>query len=182
MPHPLNCLPRAAAWFVAGLFLNACAGVTPWKPGSVDAIIAKHQPEPERAPQSYPTFLSPVAGTTHLLSPFGKRDGRPHEGIDLQAKEGTALQATAQGVVIYTGDTMEGYGETLVVKHGDGFYSVYAHLSEILVKEGQTVTPGKIVARSGSTGRATGPHLHFELRRGQKPFDPAPHIFPIVLP
>ncbi len=174
------------------LVLSGCAGVTPWKPGSVDAIIAKHQPEnysedgkplpANRKPDGYPVFLSPVAGMTHLLSPFGRRDGKPHEGIDIAAKEGTALQATAAGVVIYTGSNMDGYGETLVVKHEENFYSVYAHLSQILVKEGQKVAPGKIVARSGSTGRASGPHLHFELRRGQKPFDPAPHIFPIVLP
>ncbi len=189
MPRKLTSSSGAA--LVLAILLVGCAGVTPWRPGSVDAIIAKHQPEnygpdgkrlPERATQNYPTFLSPVAGNTRLLSGFGRRDGRPHEGIDLQAKEGTALQATAPGVVIYAGNTMDGYGETLVVKHDDGFFSVYAHLSRILVKVGEGVLPGTVVARSGSTGRASGPHLHFELRQGQKPFDPAPHIFPIVLP
>jgi len=164
------------------LLLAGCTGVTPWKPGTVDSIIEKHQPEPDRTVQSYPVFLSPVAGMTRVLSPFGRRDGKPHEGVDLKADEGTALQVTAQGVVIYTGDTLDGYGDTLVVKHEGGFFSVYAHLSRILVKVGDVVKPGVVVARSGSTGRATGPHLHFELRRGQKPFDPAPHIFPIRLP
>jgi len=177
-------------FFLAGLLLAACVGVTPWRKDSVEAILAKHQPESlpdslkpgDRTPQNYPKFLSPVAGTTRVLSAFGRRDGRPHEGLDLKANEGTALQVAAPGVVIYAGNGINGYGDTLIVKHDGGFFSIYAHLSEIFVKPGQNVVPGTTVARSGSTGRATGPHLHFEIRRGQKPFDPAPFIFPIVLP
>jgi murein DD-endopeptidase MepM/ murein hydrolase activator NlpD len=107
-----------------------------------------------------------------LSSPFGARQGRPHEGIDLAAPSGTAIFAAEGGQVLYAGDAVRGYGNMVVVQHGGDLMTVYAHGSALLVKTGDKVKAGQEIARVGQTGRATAPHLHFEVRRGQVPQDP----------
>jgi len=107
-----------------------------------------------------------------LTSRFGKRWGRPHEGIDMAAPIGTPVFAASAGTVIYAGDRVRGYGNMVVVKHGADMVTVYAHNSVLLVHSGDRVAVGQEIARVGDTGRSTGPHLHFEVRRGDVPQDP----------
>jgi len=113
----------------------------------------------------------PVA-VPRLTSTYGKRWGKDHEGIDMAAPIGTPVFAAAAGSVIYAGDQVRGYGNMVVVKHDGGLVTVYAHNSLMLVHTGDRVAVGQEIARIGDTGRATAPHLHFEVRRGEVPQDP----------
>ena len=105
----------------------------------------------------------PVDGT--LSSPFGRRDGKMHDGIDLAVAEETPVRAACDGVVAYAGNGLRGYGNLVILRHEGALATVYAHNHELLVKEGQSVTRGQTIARSGQTGRASAPHLHFEVRK-----------------
>ncbi len=100
---------------------------------------------------------------------------RPHFGVDFGARRGTPLRAVNSGKVIYAG-WMRGYGKVTKIDHGGGFVSLYAHQSRILVKKGQRVRRGQTIGRVGSTGRSTGPHLHFGLYCRGKPVDPLKYI------
>jgi murein DD-endopeptidase MepM/ murein hydrolase activator NlpD len=111
-----------------------------------------------------------------LSSAFGRRQGRVHEGIDLAAPTGTAIRAAEDGQVLYAGDAVRGYGNMVVLQHGGDLLTVYAHGSVLLVRTGDKVTAGQEIARVGQSGRATAPHLHFEVRRGQVPQDPLPFL------
>jgi len=120
----------------------------------------------------------PVPGAPS--SPFGRRtdpiDGDPrfHAGVDLSAPEGTPVGATAPGRVRFAGPA-GGYGNLVIVDHGEhdgGVESRYAHLASVAVRPGQRVAAGETVGAVGMTGRATGPHLHFEVRDGGRPVDP----------
>jgi murein DD-endopeptidase MepM/ murein hydrolase activator NlpD len=115
-------------------------------------------------------------GTAAIGSPFGTRDGRLHEGIDLPAPIGTPVYAAGDGQVIYAGDGIRGYGHLIVLQHEGDLLTVYAHNAELLVKEGEKVTTGQRIALVGQSGRATGPHLHFEVRAGQVPQDPLSYL------
>jgi murein DD-endopeptidase MepM/ murein hydrolase activator NlpD len=121
----------------------------------------------------------PIGGTldrASIASPFGTRSGRLHEGIDLPAPAGTPVYAAADGEVVYAGDAIRGYGNLLVLQHEGDLLTVYAHNSELLVKAGDRVTVGQRIALVGQSGRATGPHLHFEVRAGQIPRDPMSYL------
>jgi murein DD-endopeptidase MepM/ murein hydrolase activator NlpD len=115
-------------------------------------------------------FYWPVLGT--ISSPFGMRDGRLHEGIDIAADMGTPVMAAADGSVIYAGPAGT-YGLLVILKHGDDSATYYAHCNSVSVSAGEHVTAGDVVATVGSTGHSTGPHLHFEIRLNGVPFDPA---------
>lgn len=107
-----------------------------------------------------------------VSSPFGERFGTMHAGIDLLAKVGTKVLAAARGKVILASWSDLGYGNVIVVDHGQGWMTLYAHNSKLLVPVGKEVEGGEIIAYSGNTGRSTGPHLHFEIRLGPQPRDP----------
>ncbi|MGB9080378.1 MAG: M23 family metallopeptidase [Desulfuromonadaceae bacterium] len=140
---------------------------------SLDEIIQKavtaslHPQETEQ--NSFEAHLPPVGGT--ITSRVGMRidpiDGiwRQHNGIDIAIPAGTPVRPVAPGVVVYSG-SRSGYGNTVVVEHDNGIISLYAHNSRILVAEGEPVTQESTLALSGSTGRSTGPHLHFEAWQG----------------
>jgi murein DD-endopeptidase MepM/ murein hydrolase activator NlpD len=113
-----------------------------------------------------------------LSSTFGMRDGRPHEGIDLAAPEGSQVHAACDGVVAYAGDRLRGYGRLVIVDHGAGLATVYAHNSKLLVREGDAVSRGRVIALSGQTGHATAPHVHFEVRQDSRPRDPLKYLPP----
>ncbi len=112
-------------------------------------------------------FILPIKGD--IISTFGKRriiNGQPrnpHSGVDLRAKEGTPVKASNCATTVLTGNFYFG-GKTVVLDHGLGIYSVYMHLSKIIVKKGDMVKKGDVVGLSGATGRATGPHLHWGIR------------------
>jgi murein DD-endopeptidase MepM/ murein hydrolase activator NlpD len=115
-------------------------------------------------------FQWPVPGGT-VTSPFGRRDDGQHDGIDVQAPVGTAVRAARGGEVLYSG-TLRGYGNHVIVDHGGGFATVYAHNRRNLVRVGDRVRTGQAIATLGSTGQASGPHLHFEVRKQNVARDP----------
>jgi murein DD-endopeptidase MepM/ murein hydrolase activator NlpD len=98
----------------------------------------------------------------YVSSPFGQRWGRKHQGIDLAAPAGKPIYAAMTGKVVYSG-WESGYGNSVVLQHGKGIKTRYAHCSRLLVKKGQLIPKGAVIARVGSTGHSTGPHLHFEV-------------------
>jgi murein DD-endopeptidase MepM/ murein hydrolase activator NlpD len=106
-----------------------------------------------------------------LSTCFGERHSRPHEGIDIMMPEGTSVHAAEAGKVIYS-DWMGAYGKVVIVKHAGHYASVYAHNRKVLVGKGDFIERGDVIAESGSTGNATGPHLHFEIRRAERAEDP----------
>jgi murein DD-endopeptidase MepM/ murein hydrolase activator NlpD len=118
-------------------------------------------------------------GTARLTSEFGIRKdpftGRPqhHNGIDIAAETGTAILPCKSGQVVFSGWSA-GYGKTVIVRHDDGAETVYSHASKLLVGAGDQVGPDDAIALVGSTGRSTGPHLHFELRKHGRAVDPVP--------
>ncbi len=98
----------------------------------------------------------------YISSPFGRRWGRQHQGIDFAAAVGEPIYASGAGTVIHSG-WEAGYGKSVVIDHGDGMETRYGHCSRLLVKAGDTVPKGGLIAQVGSTGHSTGPHLHFEV-------------------
>lgn len=138
-----------------------------------------------------PTAERAAAGSftgARVTSGFGERtdplDGtrRAHHGIDLASPLGSPIRASAAGRVVFAGER-GGYGNLVVVDHGDGTKTRYAHCQRIDVEVGEAVEAGQAIAAVGSTGRSTGPHLHFEVRREDQPVDPsdwlARHRFPL---
>lgn len=115
-------------------------------------------------------FLWPVEGG-RMSSGFGPRGGSVHEGIDIVSSEGKPVRAVHDGRVVYSGQ-MRGYGNVVVVYHGQGLASVYAHNRENLVRDAQMLQKGQVLATVGNTGHSSSPHLHFELRRNGKALNP----------
>jgi murein DD-endopeptidase MepM/ murein hydrolase activator NlpD len=103
---------------------------------------------------------------------FGWRKNRMHEGIDFRARTGDPVYAAGDGRVVFAGTGLRGYGKMILIQHAGPWSTLYAHLSVIAVKQGQTISKGHYIGKAGSTGRSTGPHLHFELRYGADPVDP----------
>jgi murein DD-endopeptidase MepM/ murein hydrolase activator NlpD len=99
-----------------------------------------------------------------------------HTGIDLAAKEGTNIAAAADGIVAETGEG-EYIGRFVILKHKDSYTTIYGHCSQILTACGKTVKKGQIIAKSGQTGRVTGPHLHFEIRKNGIPQNPLIYLW-----
>jgi murein DD-endopeptidase MepM/ murein hydrolase activator NlpD len=121
------------------------------------------------------SFRWPVRG--RIVAAFGaKTDGRHNDGINIAVPEGTPVKAAEVGVVAYAGNELKGYGNLILVRHPNGFVTAYAHASELLVKRGDKVTRGQIIAKSGRTGAINAPQLHFEIRKGSTPVDPIPHL------
>lgn len=107
-----------------------------------------------------------------ISSEFGTRSGSPHEGLDIAADPREPIYAAASGEVIYSGSGLSGYGNTIILRHDDRTTSLYAHATTLEVSKGSQVDRGVLVATVGTTGRSTGPHLHFEIRAGETPVDP----------
>jgi murein DD-endopeptidase MepM/ murein hydrolase activator NlpD len=118
-------------------------------------------------------LIRPVEG--RVTSGFGMRWGRMHQGIDISASTGTPIRAAQAGVVITAG-TMGGYGNVVIVSHGGGFSTLYAHQSRLASAVGQDVAQGQIIGYVGSTGHSTGPHLHFETRVNGTPQNPMRYL------
>jgi murein DD-endopeptidase MepM/ murein hydrolase activator NlpD len=95
-----------------------------------------------------------------------------HEGVDIPSKVGSNIVAASDGIVVYSGSEIGGYGNITVVAHKNGFFTVYAHAKVNYTKEGQRVYRGQVIAQVGMTGRSSGPHLHFEIRKNGESIDP----------
>jgi murein DD-endopeptidase MepM/ murein hydrolase activator NlpD len=126
-------------------------------------------------------FGWPISGRIRIVSKFGFRIhpiwGRRdfHTGIDIAAPYGKPIMCADSGEVIYSG-WWDGYGKAVVIDHGRGYTTVYGHMSRILVQTGQKMEKGQMIGLVGSTGFATGPHLHFEIRYNGRPIDPLPYL------
>jgi len=126
------------------------------------------------APSGPVRFLRPIGG--QITDGFGWVGGRRHTGVDIPARAGTPVGAAGRGVVAFAGWNDGGYGYLVVLRHRLGFESWYAHLSSIAVSVGQRVVGGSHIGHVGSTGRSTGPHLHFEVRHFGTPINPVPRM------
>lgn len=120
------------------------------------------------------SFIWPLKGK--LTSRYGIRKNQKHDGIDIAAQKGSAIRAAASGKVIFSGWGPTGYGKMVIIKHKQKWVSIYAHNYKNLVKKNHKVKKGEKIALVGTTGRATGPHLHFELRNNKEPVNPLYHL------
>ncbi len=123
------------------------------------------------APNGAPAFRWPTRG--RVINNFGaKVNGATNDGIDLAVPEGTQVRAADDGVVAYAGNELKGYGNLVLVRHSNGFVTAYANASELLVKRNDQVHKGQVILKSGQTGSASAPQLHFEVRKNSSPVDP----------
>ncbi|MDF1527299.1 MAG: LysM peptidoglycan-binding domain-containing M23 family metallopeptidase [bacterium] len=144
-------------------------------PGVSQALEVLSTPTEDETPSMEGiTLIWPLHG--RKTSDFGPRGKDVHKGIDLAAPRGTLVLASASGRVAYSGNGMRGYGKVVVLKHANDLSTVYAHNSVLQVRMGDNVIKGQTIAKVGSTGRATGPHLHFEIRRRGVAEDPRKYL------
>jgi murein DD-endopeptidase MepM/ murein hydrolase activator NlpD len=167
--------PAAPATVVAAA--QPAAAVTGGPPQSARLAQATTTPEdakiesPAEATGALPTFRWPVRGK--VITSYGaKTNGKANDGINLAVPEGTPVKAAEDGVVAYSGNELKGYGNLVLVRHSNGYVTAYAHASELLVKRGDTIKRGQIIAKSGQSGEVGSPQLHFEIRKGSSPVDP----------
>ncbi len=148
--------------------------------------IAAPRP-PSATPEKKPARVLKVGRTNGPLSwplrgvlyaRFGRKGKEPHDGIDLAAPAGAAVQTAAPGVVLYAGE-QRGYGLIVIVEHEGGLVTLYAHNRDVRVKTAQKVREGQVVATVGDSGRTSGPHLHFEVRKDGVPIDPLEVLGPV---
>ncbi|MGI8724001.1 MAG: peptidoglycan DD-metalloendopeptidase family protein [Methyloceanibacter sp.] len=145
-------------------------GGDPNKPAS-NARVASVDQLPAPDPMSGNSFRWPVQG--RVISGFGtKPDGGHNDGINVAVPQGTPVKAAENGVVAYSGSELKGYGNLVLIRHSNNWVSAYAHNEELLVKRGDKVRRGQIVAKAGATGSVSQPQVHFELRKGSRPIDP----------
>jgi murein DD-endopeptidase MepM/ murein hydrolase activator NlpD len=163
--------PRAAPPQVAA------PRTAPVEPPRERAQVARPEavPEPEvkkAEPVGHvPSFRWPV--TAHIVEGFGPRpNGTSNDGVNFAVPEGTPVRAAEDGVVAYAGNELKTFGNLVLIRHADNYVTAYANASEILVKRGDTVRRGQIIAHSGQTGSASTPQLHFEIRKNSTPVDP----------
>jgi murein DD-endopeptidase MepM/ murein hydrolase activator NlpD len=154
--HTVAAVQRFQLW--AGLPADGVAG-----PGTIAALRRPIRTSPIR-------LVAPIRAP--ITDGFGPRGNSFHPGVDYPAPTGTSVRAAGHGTVIFAGWDSGGYGKLVVISHPAGVQSMYAHLSRIAVSRGQSVAAGSLVGGVGSTGLATGPHLHFELRLGTAAIDP----------
>lgn len=171
------------------------AGQELWIPGAKENKPVPEFDAPEPTPPSRP--LAPEVRKPARLVEVGKKDGvlawplkgvlyarfgrkgkEPHDGIDLAAPAGTPVKTAAPGTVLFAGD-QKGYGLIVIIEHDNGLVTLYAHNRDVRVKTNQRVREGQVVATVGDSGRTSGPHLHFEVRKEGAPVDPLEYLGPV---
>lgn len=171
---------------------TAAAAVTAATPAPQAAALPPHEPDAaaearaddnDRAAGHGPSLPHggrlpwPVHGK--VLAGYGGGAGARHnDGINIAAPKGAPVRAVEGGIVAYAGNELRGYGNLVLIKHPDGFISAYAHCEELLVRRGDKVAPGQVIAKVGATGGVSEPQLHFELRRGEHAVDPRGFLAP----
>ncbi|MBM4379372.1 MAG: peptidoglycan DD-metalloendopeptidase family protein [Deltaproteobacteria bacterium] len=149
------------------------------------AAAAKPPPPPpvSKVKVSDPKRVGPLGWPVRgvLYARFGRKGSEPHDGIDLAAPAGTPVRTAAPGTVLYAG-AQAGYGYIVLVEHAGGLVTLYAHNRDLRVREGQEVREGQVVATVGETGKTSGPHLHFEVRKEGLPVDPLLYLGPVPPP
>ncbi len=131
--------------------------------------------KPDRARDGSGQLRWPLRGK--IISTFGPRpDGTHNDGVNVAAPMGSDIKAADAGVIAYAGDELKGYGNLTLIRHDNGWVTAYAHADELLVKRGDRIKRGQVIAKVGRSGQVDQPQLHFELRQGQKPVDPLPFL------
>jgi murein DD-endopeptidase MepM/ murein hydrolase activator NlpD len=170
-PAPQVAQPHTvAATKVASAAPVQTARVAKEEPRTTETVVKTAEPS-----GAMPSFRWPVKG--RVIAGFGsKPNGTQNDGINLAVPEGTPIKAADDGVVAYAGNELKGYGNLVLIRHSNGFVSAYAHASELMVKRGDTIKRGQVIAHAGQTGSVTSPQLHFEIRKGSTPVDPAQYL------
>ena len=120
-------------------------------------------------------FIWPVEGK--VVSKFGTTaDGLRNDGINIAAPAGAPVRAAADGIVAYAGNQLRGFGNLVLIRHASGLITAYAHNQSLLVKKGDKVSRGQVIARVGSSGNVSKPQLHFEVRKNEEPVDPMKYL------
>lgn len=136
-----------------------------------EAPVAVTPAKAAEATGALPTFRWPVRGK--VITSYGaKTNGKANDGINVAVPEGTPVKAAEDGVVAYAGNELKGYGNLVLIRHANGYVTAYAHASELLVKRGDAIKRGQVIAKSGQSGEVASPQLHFEIRKGSTPVDP----------
>ncbi|MEM7192223.1 MAG: M23 family metallopeptidase [Pseudomonadota bacterium] len=169
------------------------------RPVTTTTIAAPNASSAARAPQSSPTQASapsgvasngqlptpePLSGNSfrwpvkgRIISGFGtKSDGGHNDGINISVPQGTPVKAAENGVVAYSGNELKGYGNLVLVRHANNWVSAYANNEQVLVKRGEKVSRGQVIAKAGTSGDVSQPQVHFELRKGSRPVDPTKYM------
>lgn len=142
---------------------------------AAEAHADKRAGIPEPAALSAGNFRWPARG--RIISSYGdKNDGGKNDGINISVPEGTSVRAAENGVVAYAGNELKGYGNLVLIRHSDDWVTAYAHNSDLMVKRGDVVTRGQVIAKAGQTGSVQTPQIHFELRKGSTPVDPLKYL------
>lgn len=150
---------------------SAAPAATAEQPTQTAAVTPQQSAPDASSGVTSDTFRWPLSG--RVITDFAASKGT---GINIEAPEGSTVRAAENGEIIYVGNAVEGYGNLVLVKHSNGFVSAYAHLQNIGVVKGDTVSRGDPIGTVGMTGSVNRPQLHFELRRGATPVDPVPHL------
>jgi murein DD-endopeptidase MepM/ murein hydrolase activator NlpD len=158
------------------------AAVTTSEPTQTAAVLTPANETPtattgavKSAEGAPPSFRWPVKA--RVIAGFGPRpNGQQNDGINLAVPEGTPVKAAEDGVVAYAGSELKGYGNLVLVRHSNGYVTAYAHAKELMVKRGDPIKRGQVIAKSGQTGNVDAPQLHFEIRKGPAPMDPMPML------
>ena len=156
------------------------AAVTTSEPTQTAAVLTPANETPtattgavKSAEGAPPSFRWPVKA--RVIAGFGPRpNGQQNDGINLAVPEDTPVKAAEDGVVAYAGNELKGYGNLVLVRHPNGYVTAYAHAKELMVKRGDQIKRGQVIAKSGQTGNVDAPQLHFEIRKGPAPIDPMP--------
>jgi murein DD-endopeptidase MepM/ murein hydrolase activator NlpD len=145
---------------------------TPTTPKSKGDTVAVLAAPPARGGR---TFQWPVTG--RVIATYGEMgSGLRNDGLNIAANKGTPIRAAENGVVVYAGDEIKGFGNLLLIRHADGFTTAYAHCDALLVNRGDTIRRGQVIARVGDTGHVSKPQLHFEIRKGTQAVDPQEYL------
>jgi len=169
-PAPAQSQPKVAA-----APATKVASIEPQHTARAVSPTANVQDESKSSASGSPSFRWPVRG--RIIAGFGpKPNGQQNDGINLSVPEGTPIKAAEDGVVAYAGNELKGYGNLVLVRHPNGFVTAYAHASELLVKRGDTIKRGQVIAKAGQTGTVSSPQVHFEIRKGSSPVDPTQYL------
>jgi murein DD-endopeptidase MepM/ murein hydrolase activator NlpD len=175
---PASTVPAAAAPAAAAPAAAAPAAAAPAAAAPAAAAPAAAGPAatgPSKTVDAAPTFHWPVRG--QVIAGFGSKiNGQPNYGINVAVPEDTAIKAADDGVVVYSGNQLKSYGNLLLVRHPNGYVTVYAHAKQLLVKGGDEIKRGQVIAKAGRTGEVDSPQVHFEIRKASAPVDPMPYL------
>jgi murein DD-endopeptidase MepM/ murein hydrolase activator NlpD len=168
--------PKGGTQPPASLPRTQTASLSPPSPRPTGPRTTMSGPTDMPVPSATDMFAWPIANG-RIVETFGtKKDLRVLDGIEIEAPAGTPFKAVAGGMVVYVGNQLPGYGWLVLIRHSDGIMSAYAYAQSVNVRENQNVTRGQVIGLVGTTGRATTPRLHFQIRQNTKPVDPVPRL------